>query len=560
MAPNVVAGPLNDLLVVNGNVTVNGTTAVNVANTGAFATMPGVYRLIEYTGTLAGGANLVVGATPMPSTGTVTLQTSVANQVNLITSFGPAIQFWDGPNLTANNAIDGGTGVWHAAQTNWTDQNGGANQGWLSGVAIFQGTAGTVTLASDVRAEALQFSVDGYRIEGGGNTLTMLQQTGPPVAPPVIRVDAGITATIAAAITGTAGVTKSDPGTLILTADNAYGGGTTIAGGTLQIGSGGTAGSVAGNIVNHGQLVFFRSDTANINPGGLDVANSMSGAGVVTFRGTGLTGESAYTLSGDNSAFSGTFDVLAGARLSAAGPAQLGGATIVVRDGGTMFFTAGPAVSNTFMVAGNGWTESAGQLGALRFDDGATITGSVILTGQTRIGTMVDGHTGAIAGVVGEAGGSFGIQKVGLGRLRLAGVNTYTGATTVAQGTLQAGVVDAIATSAGLTVGLGAQFDLNDFNQHITSLSGDGTVSLGAATLTLTGTNPSTTATFSGAIGGTGTLVKEGAHTAILAGNNTFSGGTIVRGGSLQVTGALLGGTLTIEAGATPRRQRADGE
>ena len=223
-------------------------------------------------------------------------------------------------------------------------------------------------------------------------------------------------------------------GTLILTADNAYGGGTTIAGGTLQIGSGGTSGSVAGGIVNNGQLVFFRSDTATVNPGGLDVANAVSGAGMVTFRGTGLTGESAYTLSGDNSAFAGMFEVLSGARLSAAGPTGLGGATVVVRNGGTMLLTAGPAVSNTFIVAGNGWTEPAGQLGALRLDGGATIAGNVILTGQTRIGTSVAGQTGEIAGVVGESGGSFGIDKVGLGRLRLAAVNTYTGPTTVTKG------------------------------------------------------------------------------------------------------------------------------
>src|SRR6185295_19083167 len=109
----------------------------------------------------------------------------------------------------------------------------------------------------------------------------------------------------------------------------------------------------------------------------LQLDNSLSGTGVVRFRGTGATDESSYTVAGDNSGFSGTFEILTGARLSAAGSANLGTAAILVRDGATMFLTGGPAVSNTFLVCGNGWTESSGQLGALRLDNAASITGQV---------------------------------------------------------------------------------------------------------------------------------------------------------------------------------------
>ena len=70
-----------------------------------------------------------------------------------------------------------------------------------------------------------------------------------------------MSATISAVLTGTAGLTKADAGTLILTGTNTYGGGTTIAGGTLQIGNGGATGSVTGDIANSGRLSIDRTGT-----------------------------------------------------------------------------------------------------------------------------------------------------------------------------------------------------------------------------------------------------------------------------------------------------------
>ena len=44
--------------------------------------------------------------------------------------------------------------------------------------------------------------------------------------------------------------------TLVLTGTSTYTGGTTISAGTLQIGNGGTTGSIVGNVLNNGALVF----------------------------------------------------------------------------------------------------------------------------------------------------------------------------------------------------------------------------------------------------------------------------------------------------------------
>ena len=62
-------------------------------------------------------------------------------------------------------------------------------------------------------------------------------------------------------ISGTGGMTQLGTGTLILTANNTYTGGTTISDGTLQIGNGGVIGSVTGDILdNAAALAFDRSD------------------------------------------------------------------------------------------------------------------------------------------------------------------------------------------------------------------------------------------------------------------------------------------------------------
>ena len=84
-------------------------------------------------------------------------------------------------------------------------------------------------------------------------------------------------------------------GRLILTGENDYPGGTTIDFGTLQVGNGGSSGSIGtGNVVNNGMLVFSRQ-------GELVVPGVISGSGSVLQLGPGVV-----TLTASNSYFGTT--------------------------------------------------------------------------------------------------------------------------------------------------------------------------------------------------------------------------------------------------------------
>ncbi|WP_075090013.1 hypothetical protein [Verrucomicrobium spinosum] len=119
---NYDLGTASDLLTVNGALTLNGTARITMG-TGFGA---GTYKLVDYTGTLTDNglvAQVRVGYN-------FAIQVDTANtDINLVVTQ-VAGQYWDGGDSAADNTVDGGSGVWTNAGTNWTSVNGSANGTW----------------------------------------------------------------------------------------------------------------------------------------------------------------------------------------------------------------------------------------------------------------------------------------------------------------------------------------------------------------------------------------------------------------------------------------------
>ncbi len=469
----VPGGPLNDLININGNLTLDATLNVTTAPGGSFD--PGVYRIFNYTGTPSG--NLAIGSVPSPD---FSLQTAILGQINLINTAGMSVNFWDGgTDGRGNNTIGGGDGDWHPGpgNDNWTNGAGIFNSNYSAGAfAVFQGAPGTVTVdPAGVVSGGMQFVTDGYVVQGGEITLN---------GPAVIRVGdgttggAGVTATIASKLVGTAGLVKSDMGVLVLTGENSYTGGTTISGGVLQIGDGGTSGSIIGDVVNNAALNFNRSDAVTFGGG-------ISGTGAVVQLGSGstsLTGVNTYsgptvvaagTLIGQATSF-GSGQMINNAALVFDQPIDatfanqiVGNGSLTKRGAGNLNLTG----ANTLLGA---TTVEAGKLsvnGSLA-NSAVTVLSGAALGGAGTVGATTIQSGGAIA-----PGNSIGTLSVS-GNLVLAAGSTYE-AEIAGNGTSDRIAVAGTATVNGSQVGVTALDPQTSYvsGQRYTVLTAGGGVS-----------------------------------------------------------------------------------
>ena len=403
-----------------------------------------------------------------------------------------AFQFWDGADQTGNGVVNGGTGAWNASNTNWTGAPGQAtiNDQWRSSVGVFAGAAGTVTVAGAQAFDTLQFSTTGYVLNagaGGQLQLSGLSGTG------TINTDSGVVATINAPIVdgSSQSLAKVGGGTLILTAANTYSGGTTISGGTLQLGNGGATGSIIGNVTDNGVFAINRSDAFTF--GGV-----ISGTGAFNQIGTGSTTLTAIET------YSGLTTISAG----------------------TLALTGAGSIANSSGVVANSVFDISGVAGA------GTSIKSLAGSGSVALGTKTLTLTNASDNFAGSIGGSGGFTLTA-GTQTLSGNNAYTGATTITGGTLALAGAGGIASSSGVVDN--ATFDISGTNSgtSIKTLSGSGSVALGTKTLTLTNASDN----FAGAIGGSGGFTLA-AGTQTLSAVNGYTGATTITAGTLALAGA----------------------
>lgn len=315
-------------------------------------------------------------------------------------------------------------------------------------------------LKQGLRPRAVAFAVAlalGLSGCGGGGGSNVRPTAGAGVfAGGAVNVNSGETTTWSNDVTGHIELRKGGAGTLVLTGTNSYTGGTTIDMGTLQLGNGGQTGSITGNVVDNGSLVFNRSDDVTFK-------GYIVGSGTVEKAGKGsliLTGDSLYS-------------------------------------GGTL-------ISNGILQIGDGGV-------------GGSIIGDVLNNGSLVFDRSADpAQSGIFNGTI---SGSGSLVQNGTDKVSLVADNTYSGGTTINSGTLQIGHYGATGSIVG---------DVTN-NGSLEFSRGDDT-------------------SFTGIISGNGMLVKTGEGKLTLTGFQTYTGGTGIGGGTLEVaSGASLGtGSVTV--------------
>lgn len=249
---------------------------------------------------------------------------------------------------------------------------------------------------------------------------------------------------------------------------------------------------------------------------------------------------------GAANAFSGTFDLQAGG-LALANNNALSSGTLLL--GGNTFLTStadNRIIANPLSIAGNF---------ALRDAFNLTLNGAAALAdGGHDISVELAQKVLTLNGVISGAAAS--INKTGDGILLLGnGNNTYGGATTVSDGILRFGAVNAVPVGSAVTILQGAVLDVTLGGASVTfgSLAGDSATqgglvyhgaTSGTSILTVGADNASTA--FGGVIfneaGSTLSLIKTGSGTLTLGGLNAYNGATTIENGRV-IARSVAGGS-----------------
>lgn len=333
-------------------------------------------------------------------------------------------------------------------------------------------------------------------------------------------------------LSSTVGLTKVGGAALIIDGSNTFQGQTTVTGGTLQIGTGGTTGSIASTVVSVAQggvLAFNRSAQTSFS-------GTIRGAGGIIQQGAGT-----LVLSGSND-FTGITRVMSGT-LALVHASALGGSTLDLAGGDLGTVRLDVIVSTTYTIGG------------LQGSRGFGIGSNTIAVGGNGTDTV---YSGVIAG-------TGGLVKTGPGRLTLAGTGAFTGVTRITSGTLS---LTSVAALEGTTLDLdGADSGILGLDAagpatyRLGGLAGSRSIAAGGDTLSVGGNGGSTS--YLGVISGSGGLEKVGVGTLTLAADQLFTGRTDVRAGTLQIgtggtTGALSSSVIDVSAAAVIVINRRD--
>ncbi len=277
-------------------------------------------------------------------------------------------------------------------------------------------------------------------------------------------------------VTGVGQIVKSGSDELIVTGANDYSGGTTITGGTLTADHADSLGS--GDIDNSGVLQVGEGE----------LKNTLFGSGSLVKTGTGE-----LTLNGDNDYSGGTTiddGVLIAASVNALGSGDIDNSGVLQVGEGEL--------KNTLFGSGSLVKTGTGELtlsGDNTYSGGTTISdGTLIADHADSLGTGAVANSGVLQVGEGELentlSGSGSLVKTGTGELTLGGDNSYSGDTTIADGTLIAANVNALGSgnidnSGTLMLDANGAFELANITTHsgaTTALAAGSTLDAGQLT------------------------------------------------------------------------------
>jgi len=426
---------------------------------------------------------------------------------------------WDADGTSGGPT--GGVGTWDTATLIW--DNAGTMTAWNNAgghVAIFGGTAGTVTLGENITAAGLTFNSSGYLLDGNGKTLTF--------GGAITVTNAGHSAAIDAAITLSSSVSFGGTGDL------------TLAAGSSILGNGGTGQTLSKSGLGTTVLGGTITETGNLNVSGgvLTLSGSMtrstysSGAGFNVTGGTlnitGMLGTSAANPTGQSgfsgnsvTNFSGTgFFSGAGStfRIGEGSDATFnvtGGTMTLGTSSASLILGRSSAGANGFMNISGGQVIVTGSSTTIRIGAGYTdseVGGASVMT-LSGTGLLDTGTTSAQFQLgSGKAGNTEGTGTLNLDGGTLATLRTITGGS-VADSifNFNGGLLKANGSTLTLATSLdqvnvrngGAKIDTNGFNISIaralnhSAIGGDaaidgGLTKSGLGILTFTGADANT--------------------------------------------------------------------
>ncbi|HAB4785129.1 TPA_asm: AIDA autotransporter-like protein ShdA, partial [Salmonella enterica subsp. enterica serovar Derby] len=603
---------LNNLA--GGSITAN--TAVQfhgnnntLANAGAIlgdtngVTISGSGNTLTNQGKITGGTNAIL-INSGSKNNTLTLNTgteisgSITDDNNSASANNNLILDGEG---TLGSSISGLNSV--TSSGDWTLSGATMNLSGTTNSALWV-KSGTLILNGAMTAKGA--TVDSGTTLQIGNSGTLGTFNGDIVDNGTLTFNRSDAAAYGSVISGSGNVVKQGGGELTLSNNNSYSGGTTIAEGTLTATAGGALGS--GNIDNR---AYLKLDAASASDPFI-VADLTTHSGATVEIGAGstlqantLTQQDGSTLTADLTATSGPAirakNVNLDGTLNVASPASQEPIRSTDDLISLALIESDNAISGDFdgiTINGNAMNPDAfitvvGQknVNDTHYDLVETLTwyadrynAAIDAHGTFNLADADDSFTvnTVLENVDANSGwNGQSLTKTGAGTLILNAENTYTGGTTISEGTLVANNVEALGTG---NVTDNATLELNTGGDFDNAISGSGqVVKSGDKTLTLSGANSytggttisggtlvatnvealgsgdvtdnatlelNTGGTFDNVISGSGQVVKSGDEMLTLSGANSYTGGTTISGGTLVASNveALGSGDITDNA------------